>query len=111
MKANSQTKVTNLNADKVDGLESASFVQGGGKASQGIKTMAVGVSQTVLTTSNPNIKLGYECNPETNFLVVTNSGSELLTLFSDNNASNGLDSIGNRELVQNESITDPITDI
>jgi hypothetical protein len=71
MKVNSQTKVTNLNADKVDGLEGASFVQGGGKASQGIKTMAVGVSQTVLTTSNPNITLGYECNPETDFLVVT----------------------------------------
>src|SRR5919112_1388348 len=54
-------KATNLNADKLDGLDSASFVQGGGQASQGIQTIPIGTKQAVLTTSNPNITLFFEC--------------------------------------------------
>jgi hypothetical protein len=54
-------KATNLNADKVDGFEGASFVQGGGTASQGKEAIPAGDNRTVLTTSNPNIQVRYIC--------------------------------------------------
>jgi len=104
MKVNSQTKVTNLNSDKVDGLEGASFVQGGGRASQGIETITSGASETVLTTSNPNITLRYQCNSSViagDAIVVTNSGSELLRLYTDNNSSGGFEEIRTFELAPN----------
>ena len=82
-------RATNLNADKVDGLDSASFVQGGGQASQGIRTIANGTSQTVLTTSNPNITLGFECSGDSGGSIhTTNSGSEPLRGFIDYSTSN-----------------------
>jgi len=72
-------KATNLNADKLDGLDSASFVQGGGRASQGIQTIPIGSKQAVLTTSNPNITLFFECEGvNSGAISFTNSGSEPL---------------------------------
>jgi len=59
MKVNSAARVANLNSDKVDGLEGASFMQG--RASQGKVAIPAGDSRTILTTSNPDLQVGYEC--------------------------------------------------
>src|SRR5215207_4391509 len=61
LKVNSKAKVANLNADTVDGLEGASCVQGGGRASPGMAAVPAGTLATILETSNPKIKVGYKC--------------------------------------------------
>ncbi|HEX6710847.1 MAG TPA: hypothetical protein VF068_11015 [Rubrobacter sp.] len=64
LKVNSDTRVEKLNADKVDGLEGASFMQGGGRASQAILPDS---SATIVQTSDPAVTVLYECpsNPTT----------------------------------------------
>jgi len=77
-------KATNLNADEVDGLEGASLVQGGGRASQGMVALPVGTSATILNTSNPNLQLSYVCpNNLANdgLLKIKNTGTELVNFF------------------------------
>ena len=61
LKVNSTAKVDNLNVDTVDGLEGASFVQGGGRASQAKVAIPAGTTAQVLETSNPNIQVRYTC--------------------------------------------------
>jgi len=91
MKVNSSTKVTNLNADQLDGLHSTQFVQGGGTAIQGKEAIPAGETRTILTTANPDIRVDYACpsDPINNsgILEISNPGSETLNVFVDNSNS------------------------
>ena len=85
-------KATNLNADKVDGLEGASLVQGGGRASQGKEAIPAGQNRTILITSNPGLQVRYECPSNTGgfgyLRLAVSPGSEPLNVLVD---SAGLD--------------------
>jgi hypothetical protein len=85
-------KATNLNSDKVDGFEGASFVQGGGKASQGKEAIPSGTTTTILTTSNPAVQVSYTCpsNPPTQNgeLSIRIIGTEDLNMIADAHSYN-----------------------
>jgi len=89
MKVNSSTKVTNLNADQLDGLHSTQFVQGGGTAIQGKEAIPAGETRTILTTSNPSIQVQYECPSTTSnsgYIKLSSPGSEDLNVFVDDSS-------------------------
>ena len=94
MAVNSSTKVTNLNADKVDGLEGASFIQGGGRASQGKVAIPAGSSATILQTSDPAVNVLYTCpsNPmsQSRRLDIVEGETESLNALIDAKSINGV---------------------
>jgi hypothetical protein len=84
-------KAKNLNSDQVDGFEGASFMQG--RASQGKEAIPAGdPRRTILTTSNPDLQVGYECPSNIggfgNLHLEVSPGSEPLNVVVD---SAGLD--------------------
>lgn len=87
MKVNSSAKVANLNADGLDGKDSTQFVQGTGSVERGQVAVPAGVNnQTILTLSNPDIRLSYYCPSDVlqnGALMLTNTGSENLNVLSD----------------------------
>jgi hypothetical protein len=89
MKVDSQAKVTNLNADQLDGIDSSGFVQGNGGAMHGTVALSPGFGGVVLLhdTQSPHIDVFYSC-PGTlsnnGGVWVTNHGGETLDVFSDN---------------------------
>lgn len=113
MSVNSNEVVTNLNADtldgqeasaflganakaadadKLDGLDSTQFIQGGGMAQRGAAAVSPGAFLTIMQT--PEIRIAYSC-PASD--IVNNNGilrirnvgaTETVNLFSDNGGTN-----------------------
>jgi hypothetical protein len=91
---NSSQKVAKLNSDQVDGLDSTQFVKGGGTASQGKEAIPADSGRTILTTSNPDIRVDYACpfDPinDSGILEISNPGSETLNVFVDISKSSNI---------------------
>lgn len=76
-------------SDRLDGLDSASFVRGPGQIYRGAIAIprVNGGWRTVLTTANPSLTVGYLCRADltTNGIVVLrNDGAETVNVFADN---------------------------
>ncbi len=88
------SKVTD--SDKLDGIDSTGFVQGGGRAKHGARDILPGsVYQSVLNHSpqgqSPKIAVDYKCPSSLSSngtLRIWNFGPETISVFSDNGGSN-----------------------
>jgi hypothetical protein len=84
---------TAANADYLDGFDSADFIQGQGAVVHGARALApnTGGWLTVLLTSNPQLRVAYNC-PATltnaGILVFINESNELVNAFWDNGSEN-----------------------
>jgi hypothetical protein len=97
MAVNSDTRVLNLNADKVDGVDATSFVRGNGTAYRGAVDLArgSGFSNLILDTNDPTIGLQYSCPNDLSTLgtvAVLNrtfvDGAQTANLFVDDGSTN-----------------------
>jgi hypothetical protein len=80
-------------ADRLDGIDSSSFVMGPGQVYRGARAVPQnsGGYFTVLNTTTPNLTVGYNCPADltTNgVLVFINNSPELVNVFSDNGSTN-----------------------
>jgi hypothetical protein len=80
-------------ADRLDGLDSSSFVMGPGQVYRGARAIGQnsGGYLPVLTTSTPSLTVAYSCPADLNnngVLVFINNSNELVNVFSDNGSTN-----------------------
>jgi hypothetical protein len=91
---NSDTKVTNLNADKLDGFDSASFLKGQGKVWTFARTIARGAVFTPFPSVSSFMNFRFACpgtdEPSIIEIVTRNTGFVGMQVFVEN------DSFGNR---------------
>lgn len=84
-------KATNLNADKIDGLDSSAFVKGASTISYGKVDIPAGTNAPIITTSNPDLRISYSCpsSPQTanGVLLLSYSGQEPVNVFFDRKSS------------------------
>ena len=83
MTVNSDTKVANLNADELDGMDSTDLVQGSGKTIHG--AMVVPTGQQGVLYSSPELEITFQCSgpSENGRLYFQNKSPAPLHLFTD----------------------------